>query len=121
VPKDPLQPQRCAQLLAALAAPERLRIVRFLADGRRNVTEIAAMLRVPAVNVSHHVAVLRNARLISGKKEGRFVWYALRPGVLEEVVAAGVPEEVLDLGCCRLTMPLGGLDGDPACDERRRG
>ena len=51
--KDPLQPQRCAELLAALAAPERLKIVRFLADGPHNVTEITAMLAVKAVNVSH--------------------------------------------------------------------
>jgi len=105
VPKDPLQPDRCAQLLAALAAPERLRIIRFLADGPHNVTEIADMLRIPAVNVSHHLNVLRNSRLIRGKKQGRFVHYSLCPGVLEEVVEAGVPREALNLGCCRLELP----------------
>ena len=66
--KDPLQPQRCAELLGALAAPERLKIVRFLAEGPHNVTEIAEMLAVPAVNVSHHIAVLKYARLIEGKE-----------------------------------------------------
>lgn len=105
--KDPLQPQRCAQLLAALAAPERLRIVRFLAGGPHNVTEIARMLRVAAVNVSHHLNVLKHAGLIRGKKQGRFVLYALRPGVLEDAVAAGVPAGALDLGCCRLELPGG--------------
>jgi DNA-binding transcriptional ArsR family regulator len=54
--KDPLQPQRCAELLAALAAPERLKIVRFLANGPHTVTDIADMLAVPAVNVSHFSA-----------------------------------------------------------------
>jgi len=103
--KDPLQPQRCAQLLAALAAPERLKIIRFLADGPHNVTEIADMLGIAAVNVSHHLNVLRNSRLIRGKKDGRFVWYSLCPGVLEEVVEAGVPKEALNLGCCRLELP----------------
>ena len=38
--KDPLQPQRCAELLAALAAPERLKIVRFLADGPRTARDV---------------------------------------------------------------------------------
>lgn len=103
--KDPLQPQRCAQLLGALAAPERLRIIRFLADGQHNVTEIADMLGIPAVNVSHHLNVLRHSRLIRGKKDGRFVWYSLYPGVLAEVVDAGIPKEALDLGCCRLELP----------------
>jgi DNA-binding transcriptional ArsR family regulator len=108
VPRDPLQPRRCAELLAALAAEERLKIVRFLADGSHNVTEIAAMLAIPAVNVSHHLTVLKHARLLEGKKRGRFVWYSLRPGVLEEVVEAGIPKEALNLGCCRLELPLDG-------------
>ena len=105
VAKDPLQPRRCAQLLAALAAPERLKIVRFLADGPHNVTQIADMLRIAAVNVSHHLNVLKQARLIRGKKQGRFVHYSLCPGVLEDVVEAGIPKESLNLGCCRLELP----------------
>jgi DNA-binding transcriptional ArsR family regulator len=104
--KDPLQPARCAELLSALAAPERLKIVRYLADGPHTVTQIAQMLKlVHVVNVSHHLSVLKNAKLITGKKKGRFVWYALRPGVLEEAVAAGVPADALNLGCCRLQLP----------------
>jgi DNA-binding transcriptional ArsR family regulator len=105
--KDPLQPARCAELLSALAAPERLKIVRYLTTGPHTVTEIAQMLKlVNVVNVSHHLSVLKNAKLIAGKKKGRFVWYALRPGVLEEVVEAGVPGDALNLGCCRLELPL---------------
>lgn len=114
--KDPLNPKRCAELLAALAAPERLKIVRFLADGPHNVSEIVEMLAIKAVNVSHHLTVLKISRLISGTKKGRFVWYALRPGVLEEVVEAGVPGDVLNLGCCRLELPLGTADR-PAADN----
>jgi DNA-binding transcriptional ArsR family regulator len=105
VPKDPLEPRRCAQLLGALAAPERLKIVRFLAEGAHNVTEIATMLRVQAVNVSHHLNVLRVSGLIRGTKKGRFVWYSLKPGILEEAVEAGIPKEALNLGCCRLELP----------------
>jgi len=106
--RDPLQPKRCAELLAALAAPERLKIVRFLADGPHNVTEIADMLAIPAVNVSHHLHVLKVSGLIQGKKKGRFVWYSLRTGVLEEAVKAGVPGDALNLGCCQIVLPLGG-------------
>src|SRR5262245_40769963 len=108
VAKDPLQPQRCAELLAALAAPERLKIVRFLSEGPHNVTEIADMLAIPAVNVSHHLTVLKHARLIQNKKQGRFVWYSLRPGVLEDVTAAGIPKDALNLGCCQILLPADG-------------
>jgi len=104
--RDPLEPLRCAELLAALAAPERLRIVRYLADGDHTVTEIAEMLHIPAVNLSHHLTVMKSARLICGEKKGRFVWYRLAPGMLDEVIEAGIPKEALDLGCCRLVLPL---------------
>jgi DNA-binding transcriptional ArsR family regulator len=103
--KDPLEPQRCAELLAALAAPERLKIVRLLADGAHNVTQITDALKIPPLNVSHHLTVLKNARLIQSEKRGRFVIYSLRAGVLHEVVEAGVPKESLNLGCCQIVLP----------------
>ena len=109
---DPIDPARCAELLAALAAPERLNIVRFLADGPKTVSAIAERLGIPAVNLSHHLAVLKSAEFIIGTKRGRFVDYALRPGVLRAAVAAGVPESQLDLGCCRLEIAI---DRQTAC------
>lgn len=111
--QDPLQPERCAEVLAALAAPERLRVVRELAGGEMNVSQIIAATDIPALNVSHHLTVLKNAKLIEGRKQGRFVIYSLCPGVLEEAVAAGVPAGVLNLGCCRLVLPEG--EAPPAC------
>jgi DNA-binding transcriptional ArsR family regulator len=100
--KDLLQPERCAEMLAALAAPERLRIIRFLRDGARNVTEIAEMLHVPPVNAAHHLAKLRDAGLLQRLKQGRFVVYSLTPDILQAATAA---TDHLDLGCCRLELP----------------
>jgi DNA-binding transcriptional ArsR family regulator len=102
--KDPMQPKRCAELLGALAAPERLQIVRLLRDGPKNVSELAQRMKSSIVNVSHHLGVLRHAGLVRNKKQGRFVVYSLPPGVLQEEDAAGANEH-LDLGCCRLEMP----------------
>jgi len=100
---DRLQSEQCADILGALAAPERLRIIQFLRDGPRNVTEIAAMLKAPLVNVSHHMGVLRQAHLVENRKQGRFVIYSLTPGLLE----SGLPgqTERINLGCCRLELP----------------
>jgi DNA-binding transcriptional ArsR family regulator len=101
---EPWQPKRCAELLAALAAPERLRIIRYLRDGPRNVTEIAEMLKTPVVNASHHLAVLRHAGLVRNEKQGRFVMYSLPPNVFRAEGDSGTAEH-LDLGCCRIEMP----------------
>jgi DNA-binding transcriptional ArsR family regulator len=112
--KDPLQPERCARTLAALASPERLKIVRFLAGGPRHVAEVAEMLGVPPVNVCHHMNVLKRAALARGRKSGRFVFYSLSPGLLDGGTGAAPPLEVLDLGCCRLVLPAG-EDGQATC------
>lgn len=104
-PKDPLEPKRCAELLSALAAPERLEIVRLLAGGPQNVSQIIEALKIAPLNVSHHLTTLKHANLIEGEKKGRFVIYSLCPGVLCEAVQAGIPQETLDLGCCQLVMP----------------
>jgi DNA-binding transcriptional ArsR family regulator len=106
---DPLKPTLCADKLAALAAPERLRIVRFLRDGEKNVTEIADMLKTPPVNVAHHMTVLRHAGIVFSRKQGRFVYYALTPGFLQ--VAEG--KDYLDLGCCRLEVPCKPTEEQP--------
>lgn len=102
--KDPIKPNQCAQQLSALAAPERIRIVRFLRDGPRNVTEVAEMLRTSPVNVAHHMGVLKHAGIVRGKKQGRFVYYALTGGFLQ-TDAESAEKEFLDLGCCRLEVP----------------
>ena len=101
--KDPLQPTRCAKRLSALAAPERLKIVRFLRAGPQNVTDIAAMLQTAPVNVAHHLGVLKHANIVRGQKRGRFVYYELIPGFVQESQEGD--KEYLDLGCCRLEVP----------------
>lgn len=101
--KDPLQPSRCAEQLGALAAPERLKIVRFLRGGPRNVTAIATMLDTAPVNVAHHMGVMRHAGIVDHRKQGRFVYYSLTPGFLQSDADGG--HEYMDLGCCRLEMP----------------
>jgi DNA-binding transcriptional ArsR family regulator len=103
-------PRRCAELLGALAAPERLRILRLLRQGPRNVGEIAEALDAPPVNVSHHLNVLRHAGLVRNEKQGRFVLYSLSPGLLGDDLAC----DRFDLGCCTLDMPK--PDSDPASE-----
>jgi DNA-binding transcriptional ArsR family regulator len=100
---DPLQPSLCAKMLAALAAPERLQIIRFLRDGPRNVGDIAKMLRTWMVNTSHHLSVLKVAGLIQAEKRGRFVFYSVVPGVLQ--LDSGASIDHVNLGCCQLSLP----------------
>ena len=101
---NPLQPDRCARMLRALADPERLRIIHCLREGPHNVSELAGLLRAEMVNVSHHLGVLRHAGVVLDEKQGRFVVYRLHPEVFHPAEDAPAPEH-LDLGCCRLEIP----------------
>ena len=69
--------RRTAAFLAAVGEPIRVRIVRFLADGPKNVTEIATAVGIPIVNASHHLGVMRAGGVATDEKDGRFVLYSL--------------------------------------------
>jgi DNA-binding transcriptional ArsR family regulator len=93
----------CAERLKALADPERLRIVTALLNGPKHVGTLADELKDAIVKVSHHLGVLRHAGLVTAKKQGRFVEYALHPEVF--IVADSTdPDAQLDLGCCCLEL-----------------
>src|SRR5215469_4748921 len=93
---EPLEPDRCARALRALADPERLRIINCLRGGPRNVSELAALLEAEVVNVSHHLGVLRHAGVVLDEKQGRFVVYRLHPDVFHPTAGAKAAEH-LDL------------------------
>lgn len=100
---DALDPDRCARLLKAVADRDRLRIVQCLRDGPKNVGEIAELLDVEVVNVSHHLGVLRQAGLVLDQRQGRFIVYRLHPDVFHGPRKPGENEH-LDFGCCRLDL-----------------
>ncbi len=102
--EDTLESKRCAGLLRAVADPERLRIIQCLRDGPKNVSEIAALLGVEIVNVSHHLGVLRAASLVLDDKQGRFVYYRLNPDHFQPT-APSAATDFLNLGCCRIELP----------------
>ena len=66
-----------AQLFGALADPSRLRIIAALADGEKNVGDLAQVAAISESAVSHHLRDLRQLRLVRARKEGRFVFYKL--------------------------------------------
>lgn len=66
-----------AELLKALAHPGRLRIVLELAEGERCVHELVEATGSPQPLVSQQLRVLRSARVIAGRRDGREVRYSI--------------------------------------------
>ena len=99
---DIKQAKQSATLLQALAEPNRIRIIECLREGSKNVTELAKLLNVEIVNVSHHLGVLRQAGLVQDEKHGRFVVYSLHQKIFNNDNAKAT---YLDLGWCRIEIP----------------
>ena len=99
---DKVQVKKCADLLQAIAEPNRIRIIECLWEGSKNVTELATLLDVKIVNVSHHLGVLRSAGLVRQEKKGRFVVYSLHPDYFNTTNPTATH---LNLGWCQLVIP----------------
>ncbi len=75
-----------ADRFRALADPTRLRILELVANGERCVCELTAAIDIAQPLLSHHLKILREADFITGRKEGRWNYYALNRERLEACV-----------------------------------
>ena len=68
---------KTSKVFTALANGTRCRIVARLIEGERSVGVLASLLQLRQSDVSNHLAVLREAGLVSTACQGRFVFYRL--------------------------------------------
>lgn len=77
-----------AELFHALSDPTRLRLLEILRGGERCVCDLTDALEAGQSRLSFHLKALREAGLVSQRREGRWMYYALRPEALEAAAAA---------------------------------
>ena len=71
----------------ALADPTRREILRLLRGGEKTAGELAEHFDMAKPSVSHHFAVLKQADLITARREGQQIYYALNTTVVEDLLA----------------------------------
>jgi ArsR family transcriptional regulator len=76
---------RAAQLFQALSDDTRLDILGMLRDGERCVCELQDALDSAQSRLSFHLRVLKEAGLVTDRKEGRWSYYSIAPEALTEV------------------------------------
>ena len=74
-----------ADVFSAIAAPTRRALLQKIAGGEMPVTELAASFDTTLSAISQHLAVLRQAGLITLRKDGRQRIYRLNPEPLRQV------------------------------------
>ena len=73
--------------MRALAEPRRREILRLVWDRERPVGEIAAQFDVTQPAVSQHLRVLREAELVTERRDGTRRMYRARPDTVEALRA----------------------------------
>jgi rhodanese-related sulfurtransferase/DNA-binding transcriptional ArsR family regulator len=69
--------ENLARIGTALSSPVRLDLLELLAQGERNVDDLASLTGATIANTSQHLQKLKQAGLIIGRKEGSYVKYRL--------------------------------------------
>lgn len=71
----------------ALVSESRLRIINLLRKGRKNVSEIIAVLKMDQTAVSHDLARLKQCGFVSVETEGKFRYYKLNEATIKPLMA----------------------------------
>ena len=69
--------EQFARVGKALASPKRLELLDLLAQGERSVEDLAGEAGLGLSTCSAHLQVLHHARLVTTRKQGTRVFYAL--------------------------------------------
>lgn len=86
-----------ARHFAVLAEPMRLRLIQALFDGEKNVNALVELTGGTQANVSRHLQTLTQARILSRRKEGLQVIYAIAdPSIFKlcELVCGSLEKEL---------------------------
>jgi len=74
----------CVEFCRAMADETRQRILVLLLEGEKGAGDIVAAFPTSQPTVSHHLGILRQMGLVTARKEGKQVYYALnRDNVVE--------------------------------------
>lgn len=79
-------PEGEVEVFKAAADPCRLRILKLLKEGELCVCEIMTALSKPQSTTSHHLSILREAGLVKERKDGKWSYYRLADGAVNEMV-----------------------------------
>jgi ArsR family transcriptional regulator, lead/cadmium/zinc/bismuth-responsive transcriptional repressor len=80
------QTTELAELFRLLGEPNRLGIVTSCLDGPLSVGEITTRLGLSQSLVSHHLRLLRAARLLKAGRRGKQVFYSIADGHVREML-----------------------------------
>ena len=84
------QAQQAADLFKILGDATRVKILQVLSKREMCVCDLAAVIGMGQSAVSHQLRLLRNARVVSYRKEGQSAWYSLNDNHIAVLLYQGI-------------------------------
>ncbi|CAM2774891.1 TPA: winged helix-turn-helix transcriptional regulator [Legionella pneumophila] len=66
-----------SDILHLMGEPNRLKLLIACLDGPKSVSELAEQLQLSVPLASHHLSLLRSARLLLANREGKHIYYTI--------------------------------------------
>jgi len=79
-----------ADFFKVFSDPTRLKILSSLAESEMCVCDIAYLLNMSQSAISHQLRVLKQARLVKNRKEGKVVYYSLDDDHVKQIIGQGL-------------------------------
>lgn len=77
-----------ARIGKCLSSEKRLELLDLMSQGAKSVEKLARQTGMSTANVSRHLQILAEARLVSSRKKGTFVYYELANPAVNELLLA---------------------------------
>ena len=81
---------KIANVFKTLSDPTRLKIVHTIMERELRVCDIAAILNMSLPAVSYHLKLLKDARLIKYRREGKNIYYYIDNHLLKALLSLGM-------------------------------
>ncbi|SRR5258706_15124192 len=81
---------RLSEIFAAMADPNRLRIISALSHHELNVSELSKLVDMTKSATSHQLRLLRTMRIVRARKAGRQVFYLLHDNHIHDLLDRGI-------------------------------
>jgi len=79
-----------ADFFKVFGDPTRIKILSSLAESEMCVCDIAYLLNMTQSAISHQLRVLKQARLVKNRKEGKVVYYSLDDEHVKQIIDQGM-------------------------------
>lgn len=79
-----------AELFKIFGDSTRIRILYALFENEKSVSEIAQELNMNQSAISHQLRILKNAKLIKNRRNGKTIYYSLDDDHVNNIIAQGI-------------------------------